>query len=271
LRGAPARATLGADLTTGARTMSEPRGGIETERLNGGDVEARTTPEPASRWEDFIDIFYAPSTVFARRAMSGFFLPMIVVTLVAGALFLVNTNVWSQVMDAEMARAMARQSRTLTPEQMEQARKVGGMISKIGVLIFIPLGIFFTGLALWLVGKLFEAKETFGQALMVASYAYLPRVLEGIATSIQGLLLDPSTFTGRWKLSLGLGRFLDPDTASPMLLALLGRVDVFTIWVTVLLAIGLAVVGRIPRSRAAIAGALVWVLGAIPMLLQARQ
>jgi hypothetical protein len=46
---------------------------------------------------------------------------------------------------------------------------------------------------------------------------------------------------------------------------------VFTIWVTILLAIGLAVVGRIPRSRAAIAGVLVWVLGAIPLLLQARR
>ena len=30
----------------------------------------------ASRWEDFIDIFYAPSSVFARRATSGFLLPM---------------------------------------------------------------------------------------------------------------------------------------------------------------------------------------------------
>jgi hypothetical protein len=252
--------------------MSEPTGGgVEVERVEGGDGPARTPAEPASRWEDFIDIFYAPSAVFARRAASGFFLPMVIVTLAAGALFLLNSGVWSQVMDAEMTRALAKQSQTLSPEQLERARAIGGTISKIGVLVFIPIGIFFTGLALWLVGKLFEAKETFGQALMVASYAYLPRVLEGIATSIQGLVLDPSTFTGRWKLSLGLGRFLDPDTASPVLLALLGRVDVFTIWVTILLAIGLAVVGRIPRSRAAIAGVLVWVLGAIPLLLQARR
>jgi hypothetical protein len=251
--------------------MSEPTGGAETELLQGGEVGPRATAEPTSKWEDYIDIFYAPSTVFARRATSGFLLPMVVVTLVAGALFLLNSGVWSEVMKAEMTRAMARQSRTLTPEQMEQARRVGGTISRIGVLIFIPIGILFTGLALWLVGKLFEAKETFGQALMISSYAYLPRVLEGIATSIQGLVLDPSSFTGRWKVSLGLGRFLDPDTASPVLLALLGRVDVFTIWVTVLLAIGLSVVGRIPRSRAALAGAIVWVLGAIPLLLQARQ
>ena len=37
-----------------------------------------------------------------------------------------------------------------------------------------------------------------------------------------------------------------------------------------LLAIGLAVTGNIPRTRAAIAAALVWLLGAAPLLLQAR-
>jgi hypothetical protein len=52
-------------------------------------------------------------------------------------------------------------------------------------------------------------------------------------------------------------------------LALLGRIDVFTIWVTILLAIGLSVTGKIPRSRAAIAAAVVWLVGALPSLLQA--
>jgi hypothetical protein len=45
---------------------------------------------------------------------------------------------------------------------------------------------------------------------------------------------------------------------------------VFTIWVTVLLVIGLSVTGKIPRAKAAIAGVIVWFLGAVPLLLQAR-
>jgi hypothetical protein len=67
-----------------------------------------------------------------------------------------------------------------------------------------------------------------------------------------------------------VGRFFDPETTSPALLALLGRIDVFTIWVTVLLVIGLSVTGKIPRAKAAIAGVIVWFLGAVPLLLQAR-
>jgi hypothetical protein len=56
-----------------------------------------------------------------------------------------------------------------------------------------------------------------------------------------------------------------------MVLALLGRVDLFTIWVTVLLAIGLAVTGKIPRSKAAVAAVIVWLVGALPGVLQAAR
>jgi hypothetical protein len=239
----------------------------------GADAEllpSTASPATASKWEDFIDIFYAPSAVFARRIASGFFIPMLVVTLLAGTLYLVNSAVWSQVMDAEMGRALAKRAQTLTPEQAQTARNFALTMSKIGAFVFTPLAIFFIGLALWACGKFFESKQSLGQAVMVASYAYVPRIIEGVVTSVQGLLLDPSTFTGRWRVSLGVGRFLDPDTTSPALLALVGRIDVFTIWVTVLLAIGLSVTGRIPRGRAAIAAAIVWFVGAVPLLLQAR-
>jgi hypothetical protein len=249
--------------------MSESDGSITTGDAPLGDAPRAAEPR-ASRWEDFIDIFYAPASVFARRATSGFFVPMAVVTVLTGALYIMNSGVWSQVMDAEMSRAMAKQAQQLTPEQMERVRGVSGTFAKIGAFVFVPVGIFLTGLMLWVCGKLVEAKQTIGQATMVAAFAFMPRVVEALVVAVQGLLLDPSTFNGRWRVSLGVGRFLDPDATSPALLALVGRLDVFTIWVTVLLAIGLAVTGNIPRSRAAIAAALVWLLGAAPLLLQAR-
>lgn len=238
------------------------------------DPGVASTPSaaPASWWEDFVDIFYAPSQVFARRVNSGFGVPMLVVTVLVAILAVVNSGVMQPIMDAEFARSTAaamRQNPSLTPEMMAKGRAFGEGIAKFGALIFMPIGIFLTGLVLWLVGKIVDARETLAAAIMVAAYAYVPRVLEGVLAGVQGLLLDPSTLNGRFKLSLGVGRFLDPDTASPVALALLGRVDVFTIWVTVLLAIGLSVTGRIPRSRAAVAAAIVWLCGALPQLLTA--
>jgi hypothetical protein len=235
-----------------------------------GDVPVAAQPN-ASRWEDFIDIFYAPSSVFARRAASGFLLPMLVVTVLSGALYVMNSGVWSEVMDAEMTRAMARQSQQLTAEQMQKVRGFSETMAKVGAFVFVPIGIFLTGLMLWVCGKFVEAKQTIRQATMVAAFAFMPRVLEGLVVAVQGLLLAPGSFNGRWKVSLGIGRFLAPDATSPALLALVGRLDLFTIWVTVLLAIGLAVTGNVSRGRAAIAAAIVWVLGALPLLLQAAR
>lgn len=252
--------------------MSEPT----NSGASAGDQE--TTPpaaaKPASVWEDFIDIFYAPSEVYARRANSGFFLPLVVVTLLTGILFIVNSGVLAPIMDAEMGRqfaAMQRKGVALNDAQIESARKMGETFGKIGAFVFMPVAVFFTGLFLWVVGKFVEAKQRLGQALMVSAYAFLPRVIEAVVTAVQGLLLDTSKMNGRYRISLGLGRFLDPDTASPVLLALVGRIDVFTIWVTVLLAIGLAVTGKVTRQRAAVAAVIVWFLGAVPALLQAAR
>jgi hypothetical protein len=240
---------------------STPNQGASVEPGIAPDA-APEAPKTASRWEDFIDIFYAPTSVFARRERSGFGIPMLVVTVLVGGIFLANSGVMQPIMDAEFQRATAS-------EMMEKGRAIGETFAKIGAFVFIPVGMFLTGLALWLVGKLFDAKASLAAAIMVASYAFVPRIVEQVINGVQGLLLDPASLNGRYRLSLGAGRFLDPDTTSPILLALVGRADLITIWITVLLAIGLSVVGKIPRQRAAIAAVLVWFLGALPGLLGA--
>ena len=234
---------------------------------------APALPEKAaSRWEDFIDIFYMPAGVFARRMGAGFGIPMLVVTLALGTLFIVNSGALQPMMDAEFQRgaaaAMAKNPK-VTPEMMAQGRVMGEKVAKVASFIVVPVTLFLIGLVLWLVGKLFGARQTLTAAIMVASYAYVPRIIESVLAGLQGLLLQPDAMNGRYRLSLGAGRFFDPDTASPLLLALLGRLDLFTIWITVLLAIGLSVTGKISRQQAAIAAVIVWLLGALPGVLQA--
>ena len=241
-----------------------------------GDGPNPSSPviNPASRWEDFMDIFYAPASVFARRASSGFGIPMLVVTLLVGLIFVANMGVMQPVMDAEFARSTAaamKKNPQVTAEQMAQLRAIGEKFGAVFAFVGMPVAIFCVGIMLWIAGKFVDAKQTLAAALMVASYAYLPRVIEGIVTGVQGLLMDPAAMTGRLSVTLGVGRFLDPDVASPLLLAIVGRLDVFTIWVTVLLAIGLSVTGNISRQKAAIAAVVVWMFGALPLLLTALQ
>jgi hypothetical protein len=230
--------------------------------------------KPASYWEDFIDIFYAPSDVFRRRENSGFAVPMIVLTLVIGVLTIAMSGAFQPIMDAEFSRNMAsamRRNPSLTPEMAEKGRAIGEVFAKIGAFIFVPVGMFFVGLFLWLCGKLVDARQTLAAAIMVAAYSFTPRVLETLVKAVQALFMDPASLNGQFRISLSPARFLDPDTASPLTIALLSRLDLFTIWVTVLLAIGLSVTGKIPRSRAAIAAGLVWLLGALPLVLAAAR
>lgn len=235
-------------------------------------IAASATAGRAAVWEDFIDILYAPSLVFARRAHGSFWIPFFVVTFAIGGLFFLNSGVLQPVMEGEFNRAMAvamRSNPRLTPEMAEGFRQTGMRVAQVAGFLFVPMAIVLTGSVTWLIGKLFESRQAYTAALVVAAYAWVPRILEAVLNGLQGLLLDPSQLNGRFRLSLGVGRFFDPDTTSPIFLAFVGRIDVFTIWVTVLLAIGLSVTGGINRARAAVAAPLIWTAGALPILLQA--
>jgi hypothetical protein len=226
----------------------------------------------AAIWEDFIDIFYAPSAVFRRRENGNFFIPLAVVTMLCGTLFYLNSGALQPMFDAEFDRAMAvaaRQNPNMPPEVVENMRGFASRMQVVMVFVFIPIAILGVGVATWLSGKLVDAKQTFRAALVVGAYAYAPRIIDGLLQGLQGLFLDPSRIDGRFRVTLGVGRFLDPDTVSPLVLAIVGRVDVITIWITVLIAIGLSVTGRIPLRRAAIAAAIVWFIGGLPLILPA--
>jgi len=228
--------------------------------------------KPASLWEDFIDIFVSPSEVYERRRSSGFFVPLLVFTVLMTVLFVIGKPVLSAVFDAEFSRGIAaamRQNPQIRPEQMEKGRAFAEKFAPIAAFFTAFIAPLLTGLVLWVVGKFVDAREDLKAACMIATYAFFPRLLEQLINIAQGYFLDPATLNGRYRLSLGVGRFFDPDKVSPVLLAVVGRIDVFTIWVTVLLAIGLAVVARIPRSRAAIAAVIVWIVGMLPGLLGA--
>ncbi len=232
-----------------------------------GTTAAPVSAKPASIWEDFIDIFVAPSEVFERRRDSGFWTPLLVFAVVTTALSIAGHGAMQPILDAEFARGIAsaaKQNPNMSPAAMEQARGFSDKFFPILVAVGSFIMPLLVGIVLWIAGKFVGAKESIGAACMIAAYSFIPRILDTILRIAQGFLLDPSTLNGQFRVALSPARFLDPDTASHLSVALLGRIDVFTIWVTVLLAIGLSVVARIPRSRAAVAAVIVWVVGALP-------
>lgn len=235
---------------------------------------ATTAPTPVEKtplWEDFIDILFSPTSVFRRRERDSWFKPMLIVSLAIIVISFASKGVLQPLYDAEIDKAMekARENPQMTEEMIEQGRAFARVITNVGLIVGTPVVIFVIGLMTWLVGKLVDSKQELHGALVVASYAMVPRIVQAIVNAIQGLVLKPDQLTALTQLSLSPARFLDPATASPVTLQLLNRFDVFTIWVTVLLAIGLYVTGKMSKQKAVIGGILFWVIGTIPALLGA--
>ncbi|MEP6857186.1 MAG: hypothetical protein ABI994_02290, partial [Gemmatimonadales bacterium] len=71
-----------------------------------GDAGAVKNEEPgrAGLWEDFVDIFYDPSAVFARRADGKYGMALLLLIAVGTVLFFLTKNAMSPIMDAEFAR-----------------------------------------------------------------------------------------------------------------------------------------------------------------------
>jgi hypothetical protein len=237
-----------------------------------GVKEVDPSSEKASLWEDFVDIFYAPSSVFARRSDGKFGVALLLLIVVGTVLFFVTKNAMQPIMDAEFARqgaAAMRKNPNLTAEQLSSSRGFFETIQPIFFAVVLTISVFGTGLILWLVGKLFDAKESVAAAIMIATYSEVPRLVQILVNAAQALFMSPEKLNAINSVAFNPARFMDPDHTSAVLIALASRVDLFTIWVTVLLAIGIHVVGKIPKQQAAIVAAITWVVGALPALLGA--
>lgn len=219
-----------------------------------------------SRWDDYLDVFVSPGRLFERRSDGKFGHAMLVFIIAAAVLYFATRTAMQPIMDAEFARGMAKNP-NLTPEQMEAGRKFAGIAGGIFVLVGTPILMLVLGLVIWIAARIVGKSLSYAQGATIATFAMFPRLVDAVVNAVQALMMDEASLTSRYKVSLGIGRFLDPDNA--MLLALVGRLDVFTLWITALIAIGIKVMTKASTGQAVAAAALVWVIGALPALLQA--
>jgi hypothetical protein len=220
-------------------------------------------------WEDVIDIFYQPADVFRRRQDKSVWPPMLFVAISIAVIFFATFNTLEPMFDAEFtrnaAKAMAKNPQ-ITAEMMDKSRAIGTASTKYGIGIVMLVSMFLLGSVAWLVGKLFGSKQAYQAALVVAAWSYMPRVLGVLINGVQGLLMDPAKINAALSISLSPARFMDPDSSNPLLYQLAGRFDLITIWVTVLLAIGFYVTGKVSKGKAVGFGIAIFIVGSLPAL-----
>jgi hypothetical protein len=145
------------------------------------------------------------------------------------------------------------QSGKMTRTQADQAEatlgKFGGpaflkLMGIVGVVIGVFVRVFWWALVLWLLGKWFlQAGFSYQQALEVAGLAFTIMILGSLVNTLLSVCLGKIT-----TLSLALcSGNSDLRSLSHMVLA---TVDVFELWLTLVMATGLARLSNTPWTRA---------------------
>ncbi|HEY0970819.1 MAG TPA: YIP1 family protein [Gemmatimonadales bacterium] len=221
----------------------------------------------ASAFEDYVDILYAPSAVFARRRDASPWVPLLIMTGLFAIATYINFKFLGSVYEAEAMR-QAMKNPQVTAEMAQGMRRFAWIGFVMAGLTTVPFTTLVLGFLLWMVGKLLDAEQPLRAAFLVIVFSFVPRVLESLLMALQAFAIDVNAVASQYGITFSAARFMSSDTPAA-LLALASRLNPFVIWSYVIVAIGLAVTGRIGRGRAAIAAFVLWLVGALPLVIPA--
>lgn len=213
--------------------------------------------EKASRWEDYIDVFFSPVELFRRRAHDSVAPPLLTL-LALGMVF------YLALMPAN--RIVVRES--IPPEAQSQMSE--GMLNVMSWAGVITVPIMYTIMVLiaagllWLGARVADIRADFSRAMLIATYAAFVLLLSQVLASVLILVTGPENFNMMRSMSFGPLRFLGSPEMNKTIAAVLQRLDIFAIWQAALWAIGLSVIYRVSIGRAGAIAAVVWILFAIP-------
>jgi len=208
-----------------------------------------------------------PKKAFAAIAAKPTWILPIVLSIVVGLAFvyLFTSRVgWDRYFH-QIAETSSRMQQ-MDPQQRETAIqmqvKFGPVFGYIFGFIGPALMAIIVGAVVLLMGKLGGASLKFKQTFAISSWASVPRIIAGILSIVVMFIKNPDEFNLQNPLAFNLGAFMEPPPNSgKFVYSLATSIDLFTIWMILLLAVGLSVAARrMPFSKALILVATPWVI-----------
>jgi hypothetical protein len=210
-----------------------------------------------------VGVFFEPSKTFRDIAeRPTWIVPMILVILaVMGIITAESQHIgWDRIFRHQMETNSRLQQ--MPADQREQTLAMQEKFASVGGYVFALIGVpvsdlIIAAVLLGIAGGLMGGGMRFKQVFAVVSYSGLPGVLTAILTVVVIFLKNPDDFNMQNPLAFNLGAFMDPNTSSKFLYSLAGSLDLFVLWMIVLMATGLkAAAGK----KLTFTGALVAVL-----------
>ena len=213
---------------------------------------------PLSEPQRILNMFYAPSTTFEdikRNAKWWGPLLLMIVMSYAGVFTLQKKISSEDMVESIMANMSEKQKANIEaapPERQAGIRKQIAMNVKIfsyaGWVIYIIVALIIA-VALMATFRFALGKEIgYGISLAIVFYAFVPALLRSvlfIVTLFAGV--DPANFNIENPVATNPAFFMNKNDM-PVLYPLLQTLDIFTIWTTILMGIGFAVVTKTKKS-----------------------
>ena len=222
---------------------------------------------PGGFFQNLIDVYFSPREAFTRIVRNPRFLVPLVVYVI---LVLGFTGVWMQKMDpVEFMKTQIEESGRadrIPAEQREAVIEQQAKMMPIFAWVFGPLGVAVTllvtaGALLFIYRFFYSAELSFRQAFAIVTWVFFAVSL--VTTPLMLLVLQ---LKGDWNVTpqevvqANLGLLLEKSTAAKPLWALLSSIDVFSLWMIFLLAVGFGVASRKTTGSAIWGVAIPWIL-----------
>lgn len=222
-----------------------------------------------------VDTFAAPSKTFEdiKRGNRSWWMPFIIMAIVSYLFFaVVNQKVGMQQTVENQVRFSPKAQERLanaTPQQREQGTKIGIVSTEVaflgGPVIGLIGALIVSAVLLGTINFIFGGRAKFSDVFAMSYYAWLPSIVKvvlGIVVLYAGMA--PESFNIKNFAPTNLAALLmDPASTSPALYALASSIDIITIWVAIVMGIGLATVAGVKRSSGYIAVFGWWAIGVI--------
>ena len=212
-----------------------------------------------------LGVFFEPGKTFADIAERPRWLVPLLIGILSAVLliYLFNRHVgWESTLERAMDNNRFVQQ--LPPEQRQIAfdrqLRLMPVFSYLGAILGFPITLLLAaGLATGIIRGLLGTPIRFVQAFAAMAYAFLPRVIyAGLSISVM-FLKTPDEFDLQNAFASNPGAFMDPQK-SKFLYTVASQLDVFSIWVILLVAVGLKAAGgkRLSFGGALFAVVLPW-------------
>jgi hypothetical protein len=203
-------------------------------------------PRPAGMSEisRLTGVFFEPKKAFTDIAeRPSWLVPILLMIVVSFAVTYLYGQKGVFRIAVEQQLANSPQAAQLTAEQRQRQVDMGLKVATIigyCVPILVPLSFLVMALVLWAIAAgILSAPIRFGQMFAIVSYAQLPGLIMSILILVVLQLKNIGDFNVQNPLMFNPGAFMDPQSSSKFVLSLATSLDLFTIWIMLLIATGI--------------------------------